>query len=50
MISKKNSDKNLSLILTINEKLEKIVEFLFPIRTMLVFISSVFTIILSIVS
>jgi FlaA1/EpsC-like NDP-sugar epimerase len=46
-MSEESSEKNLSFILAINEKLEKIVVALFPIRTILVFISSIFTIILA---
>ncbi len=46
-MSEKSSEKNPSVILAINEKLERIVAALFPIRSILVFISSLFTVILS---
>jgi FlaA1/EpsC-like NDP-sugar epimerase len=42
-----SSEEKMSLILSINGKLERIVVALFPIRTILVFISSIFTVILS---
>ena len=42
-----SSEKNQSLILAVNKKLERIVAALFPLRSILVFISSIFTVILS---
>ena len=46
-MSEKSRENKQSLILALNEKLERIVAALFPIRSTLVFISSIFTIILS---